>query len=224
MSDDVVNHYGWSSDKAPQSCGYIAPRIINVLKSIKAKRVLDIGSGNGKLCSELNCLGYEVVGVEYDKRGFEISKSSNPNIHFYNYGVQDNPSLLLNHENLFDAVVSTEVIEHLFSPHLLPIYAKAALKAGGYLVITTPFHGYLKNLALSLLDKWDSHHTVLRHGGHIKFWSRKTLKQLLEENGFVEVGFYGVGRFPYFWKSMVMVAKKSNNPIYPDSKSPSPCF
>ena len=209
MSNNVVDEYGWSSEQGPHSCGYITPRILDVLKSIKVKRILDIGSGNGKLCSELNNSGYAVAGVEYDKQGVEIAKRSYPSINFYNYGVQDDPNLLMNDEELFDAVVSTEVIEHLFSPHQLPMYAKGVLKEGGYLVLTTPYHGYLKNLALSLFNKWDSHHTPLWHGGHIKFWSRKTLKQLLEENGFIEVGFSGVGRVPYLWKSMVMVARKA---------------
>jgi len=45
-------------------------------------------------------------------------------------------------------------------------------------------------------------------GGHIKFWSRKTITQLLSENGFEVTEFSGVGRFPYLWKSMVIVAIK----------------
>lgn len=106
-------------------------------------------------------------------------------------------------------MVSTEVIEHLFSPHLLPRFAAGVLKPGGWLVISTPYHGYLKNLALSLVDKWDDHHTPLWHGGHIKFWSRATLSRLLEENGFVVEGFSGVGRLPWLWKSMVLVARKA---------------
>jgi 2-polyprenyl-3-methyl-5-hydroxy-6-metoxy-1,4-benzoquinol methylase len=108
-----------------------------------------------------------------------------------------------------DAVVSTEVIEHLFSPHLLPIYAFKVLNSKGYIILTTPYHGYLKNLLLSLFGKWDKHHTPLWHGGHIKFWSRATLTQLLSENGFKVIGFSGVGRVPYLWKSMVIVAQKT---------------
>jgi len=82
------------------------------------------------------------------------------------------------------------------------------LRRKGHLVITTPYHGYMKNLLLSLLNEWDSHHSPLWHGGHIKFWSRTTLTKLLQENGFTVVDFSGVGRISYFWKSMVLVAKK----------------
>ena len=209
LTDNVVKNYGWSSANGPQSCGYIAPRISSVLKELNAKRVLDLGSGNGALCAYLAKQNYQMIGVEYDKEGVDVARKSNPDLVFYNFGVQDDPALLAAQESAFDAVVSTEVIEHLFSPHLLPIYASGLLKSGGYLVITTPYHGYLKNLALALFGKWDKHHTVLWHGGHIKFWSRSTLTQLLEESGFQVTDFSGVGRVPYLWKSMVVIARKN---------------
>ena len=208
MAENIVDDYGWSSDQGPQSCEYIAPCILNLLRQLNVKRVLDLGAGNGALCAQVKLLGYDVVGVEYDKAGVALARTSHPEIPFYNFGVQDNPADLLEQEQAFDVVVSTEVIEHLFSPHLLPIYARGVLKQEGYLIITTPYHGYLKNLALAFFGKWDHHHTVLWHGGHIKFWSRATITQLLMENGFQVVGFSGVGRMPYLWKSMVLVAQK----------------
>jgi 2-polyprenyl-3-methyl-5-hydroxy-6-metoxy-1,4-benzoquinol methylase len=208
MTENLVKNYGWSSASGPQSCGYIAPRISNLLNGLGAKRVLDIGSGNGALCAYLAKQNFQMVGVEYDKEGVDVARQSNPGMAFYNFGVQDDPALLAEQESAFDAVVSTEVIEHLFSPHLLPIYASGLLNSGGHLVITTPYHGYLKNLALSVFDKWDKHHTVLWHGGHIKFWSRTTLTQLLVESGYEVTGFSGVGRIPYLWKSMVIIARK----------------
>lgn len=208
MPENAVKNYGWDTEKPAYSTGYIAPRIKEILKSLSAKRVVDLGCGNGSLCAELAALGYQMVGVEYDAQGVAIAKQSYPGIPFYNFGVQDDPKLLLAQEKPFDVVVSTEVIEHLFSPHLLPQFAHAILAPGGYLVVTTPYHGYLKNLVLAVLGKWDSHLTALWHGGHIKFWSRKTLSRLLEENGFSVQNFSGVGRVPFLWKSMVLVAKK----------------
>jgi len=178
------------------------------VEALGSKRVLDLGSGNGALCAELARAGCDAVGVEYDRHGIEISRRNHPGRRFYNFGVQDDPRLLLAQEEAFDAVVSTEVIEHLFSPHMLPIYARGVLKDGGHLILTTPYHGYFKNLALAIFGVWDKHHTPLWHGGHIKFWSRATLTRLLSENGFRVVGFSGVGRLPYLWKSMVLVAQK----------------
>ena len=147
--------------------------------------------------------------MENDQQGVRIAAAAYPSIRFFNFGVQDDPAKLLACEQPFDVVVSTEVIEHLYAPHLLPTYARSCLRDGGFLIVTTPYHGYLKNLALSVLNKWDSHHTPLWHGGHIKFWSKATLTQLLAEHGFQVTGFSGVGRVPFLWKSMVIVARKS---------------
>jgi 2-polyprenyl-3-methyl-5-hydroxy-6-metoxy-1,4-benzoquinol methylase len=210
MSENTVDDYGWGSAQPSYSNSYITPDVIKILTKIGAKRVADLGAGNGSLCGQLASLGFQVVGVEHDKKGVDIARATNPSIPFYNFGVQDNPADLLRSEEHFDTVISTEVIEHLFAPHLLPIYAKQILKDNGYLVITTPYHGYLKNLALSVLDQWDKHHSALWHGGHIKFWSRESLSQLLEQNGFRVIGFSGLGRYPYLWKSMVLTAQKKN--------------
>ena len=208
MTEHLVDNYGWKTERGTCATEYIVPAIKAILSSLQAKRVVDLGSGNGVLCAEVAKAKIEIVGVEYDLGGVNIARKFYPKIPFYNFGVQDDPDDLLKHEAPFDVVISTEVVEHLFSPHLLPIYAHAVLTQGGYLVISTPFHGYLKNLALSIFGKWDKHHTALWHGGHIKFWSKRTLTELLENNGFSVVQFLGVGRFPYLWKSMILVAQK----------------
>jgi 2-polyprenyl-6-hydroxyphenyl methylase/3-demethylubiquinone-9 3-methyltransferase len=81
---------------------------------------------------------------------------------------------------------------------------RRALKPGGALILSTPYHGYWKNLALAVTGKLDDHFTALWDGGHIKFWSRGTLAQLLEEAGFRVERFVGVGRLPFLWKSMIV--------------------
>jgi len=209
MTENTVDDYGWHSAQQPRSTSYIAPKVKEILISVGARRVADLGAGNGGLCAAVAGMNLEIVGVEYDKCGLEIAKKAHPQIPFYNFGVQDDPAELLQLEAPFDAVISTEVVEHLFSPHLLPRYAHAVLNDNGYLVISTPYHGYLKNLVLSVFGKWDRHHTALWHGGHIKFWSRNTLTELLETNGFSVQQFFGVGRVPYLWKSMILVARKA---------------
>jgi 2-polyprenyl-3-methyl-5-hydroxy-6-metoxy-1,4-benzoquinol methylase len=204
-----VDDYGWESTAVPESCNYIAPRVLSLLKALRVRRVADLGCGNGALCASLRREGFEVVGIENDGRGCQLARHNHPEIAFYKYGVQDDPAELLARELGFDLVVSTEVIEHLFSPHLLPRYARSILNDGGLLVISTPYHGYLKNLVLSLFNHWDAHHTPLWHGGHIKFWSKKTLTALLEANGFRVISFDGVGRCPLLWKSMILTARKA---------------
>jgi 2-polyprenyl-3-methyl-5-hydroxy-6-metoxy-1,4-benzoquinol methylase len=185
----------------------VAPSVIRQLKRVRAKRVLDLGCGNGRLCKELANEGFEAVGIDADARGIEIARKEHA-VPFYRISLDEDPLGLLELEKPFDAVVSTEVVEHLYSPHRLPQFAGAVLKPEGHLVISTPYHGYIKNLALSIFDGWDKHFTALWHGGHIKFWSAKTLSILLETNGFLVEEFEGVGRAPLLWKSMVLVAKR----------------
>jgi len=204
-----AENYGWQNADAPCSCSFVAPQIIRLLKRLEVMSVVDVGCGNGALCGILQKSGFRVIGVEYDKKGCELAREANPDVPFYNLGVYDSPTPITDAEGgYFDCVVSTEVVEHLYSPQCLPVFAGQLLIPGGYLIISTPFHGYLKNLAVSLLNHWDSHHTALWEGGHIKFWSRKTLTALLKQSGFRVVGFYGVGRIPFLWKSMILVAQK----------------
>ena len=188
-----------------------SPLILEIVRKLGVSRVLDLGCGNGKLCSLLREQCDLVVGVEYDKQGSEIAAQAYPDLSFYNMGVQDDPGILVEkYKDGFDAVISTEVIEHLYLPRLLPRFAKALLRPKGYLIVSTPYNGYLKNLALSVLDQWDHHHSPLRDGGHVKFFSRKTLETLLVEEGFEIVKFYGSGRLPWLWKSMVIVARATS--------------
>ena len=208
MNENNTPDYGWETTAGPGSCNYITPKILKILRELSPKRILDIGSGNGALCADLTNNGYEIVGMEYDTKGYQIAKKEHPSIKFYNYGVQNDPSELLKSERVFDVVVSTEVIEHLYSPHQLVQYAAKVLKEDGLLIISTPYNGYLKNLVLSLLDDWDHHLNPLWHGGHIKFWSRKTLTKLLAENKYEVIKFTGAGRAPYLWRSMILVARK----------------
>lgn len=170
---------------------------------MNAKTILDAGCGNGELCGLLAKSGFDVMGVDADRKGIEIASKRFPSTRFEISLFTDMPP-----RTGFDLVVSTEVVEHLYSPHELIHFAFKALKPGGVFAITTPYHGYLKNLMLSLTDHWDKHHTANWHGGHIKFWSRKTLTTLLENGGFTIIDFVGVGRIPYLWKSMILISQK----------------
>jgi len=82
------------------------------------------------------------------------------------------------------------------------------LKPSKYLVLLTPYHGYLKNLLICILNKFDSHFNPIEEGGHIKFFTFKTLNLLLNENGFQVIKFNGTGRIPLVWKSMVLLARE----------------
>lgn len=200
-----TDDYGWSEEQ-PESTSYINPAILLIARQANARTVLDAGCGNGALAGELALQGFVVTGVDGDAGGIGIARARYPKAHF-EVGLFDDPP-----PGSFDFVCSTEVVEHLYAPDTLARYCFRALKPGGTLAISTPYHGYWKNLALSLTNAWDKHHTALWHGGHIKFWSRGTLSELLREAGFEITGFQGAGRLPYLWKSMILIARKPDVP------------
>ncbi len=112
----------------------------------------------------------------------------------------------------FDAAVALEVIEHLYAPRVFLRRVADVLKPGAALILSTPYHGYLKNLTLALSGRLDGHFTVLWDGGHIKFFSRSTITAMLRECGFEVARVRGAGRFPFLWKSMVVLATKVSRP------------
>jgi 2-polyprenyl-6-hydroxyphenyl methylase/3-demethylubiquinone-9 3-methyltransferase len=147
------------------------------------------------------------AGLEISGSGLAIARRLNPGVEILK---ADLTADLNGHQwqGRFDAVVSLEVVEHVFLPRMYARNCHGFLKPGGRLIVSTPYHGWMKNVALAVTGKMDDHFTALWDFGHIKFWSRKTLGLLLEEAGFRLIGFSGAGRVPFLWKSMVLVAER----------------
>jgi 2-polyprenyl-3-methyl-5-hydroxy-6-metoxy-1,4-benzoquinol methylase len=167
--------------------------------------ILDLGCGIGSLTKQLIKDGYNVYGTDASAKGIEIAQRDYPDrFAIQNLETDDLPQQF-NHLR-FNTIISTEVIEHLYNPRRFIQFSKKVLtgNGGGNLIISTPYHGYLKNVVIGIAGIWDTHMNPLWDGGHIKMWSRKTLTMLLEEEGFEVTDFKGCGRFPYFWKSMMI--------------------
>jgi SAM-dependent methyltransferase len=168
--------------------------------------ICDLGCGNGFMAGQLARLGYEVVGVDASESGIAIARQNFPKASFVHASVDANlcATTALGE---FDLIVSSDVIEHLYCPSDLIEAAVSLLKPNGHLLIGTPYHGYWKNLALSLSGKMDDHFTSLSDGAHIKFFSVKTLSDLLRRYHFTNLNFKFYGRAPWLWKNMICHAR-----------------
>jgi len=197
--------YGWG-EGATDAHGYLYSTLRTMLEHYKTKRILDLGCGNGVIACRLLDEGFDLYGLDASESGIKIADNKYPGRFFVrDIATESLPAELAHLE--FDLVVSTEVIEHLYDPRSYMKFIRDVLgKRKGDVIISTPYHGYLKNLALAVTNKLDRHFTVLWDGGHIKFWSRSTLTALLTEFDFRVTEFKGSGRLPYLWKSMFIHA------------------
>jgi 2-polyprenyl-3-methyl-5-hydroxy-6-metoxy-1,4-benzoquinol methylase len=200
--------YGFHTSQRAHTFNYLQDPILSLLDKANNKLILDLGCGNGYLVNYLISQGYNAYGTDASKEGIAIAQTGNPDRFF----IQDLSTGKLPPELQglkFDTIISTEVIEHLYNPQGFIDFCKQALNGNGELILSTPYHGYLKNFTLSLFNKWDSHFSPQWHGGHIKFWSKATLSNILIKAGFTIIAFKGCGRVPYFWKSMIIKARLS---------------
>lgn len=153
------------------------------------RTICDLGCGNGYLAGQLGTRGYKVLGIDASATYIKFARERHggPLVQFEQALIDhDLASRLLSTTAPFGLVVSSDVIEHLYNPLAFLEAAHMMLRPGGTEVIGTPYHGYLKNLAISLTGKSDAHHGVHWHGGHIKFFSPASLRNMLLAAGFSE--------------------------------------
>jgi 2-polyprenyl-3-methyl-5-hydroxy-6-metoxy-1,4-benzoquinol methylase len=180
MSD--YKDYGFNTNAITHNFNYILQPLLNMLDKDKNRCILDLGCGNGYLVNYLIQLGYNAYGTDASEKGIAIAKQENADRFFVqdlSTGKLPEPLQQIN----FDTIISTEVIEHLYDPEAFIIFCKQVLGNKGEIILSTPYHGYIKNLVLSIFNKWDSHLNPVWLGGHIKMWSKKTLGGLLQNNG-----------------------------------------
>jgi 2-polyprenyl-3-methyl-5-hydroxy-6-metoxy-1,4-benzoquinol methylase len=196
--------FEWGED-APAAHAYLVAPVLKFLRKSGARKVLDLGCGNGTFTAHLAGAGFDVVGADASASGIRIASKFVPAGTFIEHSLER--SLPLQLHGQFDAVTAVEVVEHLPMPGVLSARAREALASGGQFILTTPYHGYLKNLALAVTGQLDRHWEPLQDGGHIKFFSRATVTDLLQRQGFTVTGFMRVGRIPPLAKSMIVESR-----------------
>lgn len=151
------------------------------------KKILEIGCRDGSL-TKLFAQGNEVVGADIDQNALELFKK---NLSSQGY------CLDFNHEwpfaeNEFDAVVASEVLEHLYKPEEVIKNIFKSLKNDGLFVGSVPNAFSLANRIRLFMAQPQK--TALADPTHVHQFSHKELKTLLEKY-FEEVNIYYIGRF-----------------------------
>lgn len=174
--------------------------------SVNAKRLrlLDCGAGHGALLAEARARGLEAAGLEVSGAAIARADESHPGVDLRQHSVEDLPWPI--EPSSWDVVVSFEVIEHLLEPRALLGGARSALVRGGALFISTPYHGLVKNMAVAAF-RFESHFAV--DGDHIRFFTDRALRRLLETNGFEVLEIAHLGRFWPLWANTIIWSRKA---------------
>ncbi len=154
-------------------------------------KLLDAGSGEGGLVAAAVSRGMQASGIEVSEAAISQARQRFPEINVRQHSVEDLPWPV--ESTSFDVVASFEVIEHLLRPQRLVQGASQSLRPGGYVALTTPYHGLVKNLALAAFG-FERHFDVT--GGHVRFFTDRTLRRLLEADGFDVISMVHFGRVP----------------------------
>jgi 2-polyprenyl-3-methyl-5-hydroxy-6-metoxy-1,4-benzoquinol methylase len=199
--------YRWHSAAPTCAHAYLWPAVRRILArgaaAGRVRRVFDLGCGNGATARALAAEGWAVAGVDPSAEGIGHARASGLDLRVGS--AYDDLAAEFGH---WPFVLCLEVVEHVYFPHRLARTLFELCEPGALAIVSTPYHGYWKNLALGLVPgAWDRHHHPLSDHGHIKFWSRRTLRALLVQAGFDAVRFDRVGRIPTLAKSMIAVAK-----------------
>jgi 2-polyprenyl-3-methyl-5-hydroxy-6-metoxy-1,4-benzoquinol methylase len=197
--------FTWTNEGQSEFHKWILPILGEFMARICPNTAVDIGCGNGYVASRLSEQGIEAIGVDSSQSGIELAQKSYPTIEFIHADIM-HPIEALSGKRC-DCVVALDVIEHLWMPRVLFRRSRELLKPGAHLILSTPYHGYWKNLALAVTNAFDKHWHPLRDHGHVKFFSAKTIRALCEEEGFSVVDFRRAGRIPPLAKSMILLLK-----------------
>lgn len=209
-----ISGYKFKHASGLTSQSYLMPVVFSALEkhfstTSNDKKVFDLGCGNGSVGIELHHQGYKVTGVDPSIEGIAQASAKYPELDLHAGSAYEDLQSIYGQ---YPALISLEVVEHVYDPRTYISTLFSLVEPGGVAIISTPYHGYFKNLMIALSGKFDKHVSPLWDHGHIKFWSIASLTKLILEAGFEAPEFHRVGRaIPALAKSMVAVTKKPSN-------------
>jgi 2-polyprenyl-3-methyl-5-hydroxy-6-metoxy-1,4-benzoquinol methylase len=188
--DELMMAYGAVEDET-----YVTERIGRVLTFQKhlahmekwtgrgdGRSLLDIGAYIGVFVEEAQKSGWEAVGVEPSDWAAAEAQKRGLNVIV---GTQDAPEL---QGKQFDVVTMWDVIEHVDSPSTEMAKAYRLLKPGGWLVLHTMD---IDSLTAKMMGgRWPWLMDM-----HLHYFSRKSMAQMLEKNGYEVVWSGAMGRY-----------------------------
>ncbi len=147
-------------------------RFLAIRSYLPQSGICDVGCGEGFFLEVLKGEGYEDIwGIEPSLFSYNLAKKYGHEVHNSDISALKPMGKEVNAFTLF------HVIEHLGDPKVDLEILKNKLTPNGVLVIETP------DINASM-QKVTDHRNPLIYHEHLYYWSRKSMKMFLEQNGF----------------------------------------
>lgn len=167
-------------------------------------RVLDVGCGEGRFAAALAEAGARVVAIDVAEEPLSRARALRADLDL-RLVEPEGPWPL--EDSSFDVVWAGETIEHVADTAAWLSEVRRVLRSGGELLLSTPAHEPLAMLGLALSQRAFAAHFEPR-GDHLRFYSRATLRELLEDFGFDEIAVRGLGGIPGVRRTLLARARR----------------
>lgn len=190
--------------EGPEAYPTFRLRVKTALKMIgeSPQRILDYGCSVGAAARIFTEAGHEVVGVDISSSAIAVARAS---VSTATFETIDSESQLPFPDESFDVCFCGETVEHLFDVRGFIREVHRVLVKNGLFLLTTPYHGWFKNL-LIITFNFEKHFAPTE--SHIRYFSKRSLTECLEAGRFRVECIRGAGRFWPIWKSMFVKARK----------------
>ncbi len=151
--------------------------------------MLDLGCGEGRHVHGLHMHGWlDVVGVDMDEPSLQKAREGLAMLperdahdpHTTGFSVGDAAALAYEDDS-FDAIICSEVLEHLPDYNAALAEMRRVLKPDGRLCITVP-HAWPERLCWQLAPPPEGY--PFQPGGHIRIFDQTDLRYSVEQHGF----------------------------------------
>ncbi len=175
------------------------------LASAGAATALDVGCGEGELTATLAGAGVAVVGIDVAEEPLRRARARHQGLDL-RLVPGEGPWPL--EDASFDIVWSGETIEHVADTAAWLSEVRRVLRSEGSLLLSTPAHGRLAVLAMALSGgAFDAHFDP--RSEHLRFYTRRTLADLLGDFGFYDIHVRAAGGLPGARRTLLASARRS---------------
>jgi SAM-dependent methyltransferase len=182
---------------------FVARRAFLLAHVRAGDRVLDLGAGDGAFAAELRGVGCDVVAVDVADEALRRARERVPGIDA-RLAAEGGPLPL--DEDAVDVVWAGEVLEHVADVVGLLAEVRRVLRWGGTLLVTTPYHGRVSLAVLALRPGAIEEHFDPR-ADHLRYFTARSLRGVLEDAGFADVRIEAVGGVPLLRHGLHGVAR-----------------